>query len=112
MKELSITFFVDSNHGYDIKIGKVASGIVCLEASELVDWINCRQLSFQTETCGSELHDLKVVVERATTLRFRLKYMGTHITKPTNTFCDSKSVVKNNEVASRVLSKIHIALLH
>ena len=63
MKDLATLFFVDSNHGRDLKSSKAIASMLDFSYSSLVNWERKYQVPVPVAACGSELHCLKVSVE-------------------------------------------------
>ena len=63
-------------------------------------------------TFGAEFAALEVSVEDAVMLRYYLRSMGVHVTKPTRVLVDNMGVVLNSSNPGITLSKKHIAVAY
>lgn len=108
--ELDINLFVDANHAHDKITGRSITGLFGVVGSTPVRWGSNRQASVQTSTFGAEFTALKKAVEEAITLRYYLRSMGIHVSKPTPIFVDNMGVVLNASNPGSSLNKKSVAL--
>ena len=112
MKELEIVIFVDSNHGHDKVTGKSVTGIIIFVGRTPIQYYSKRQGSVQTSTFGAEFIALKAAVEEAIAIRYYLRSMGVHVTKPTVIYGDNLSAIKNTTDPGSPLKKKYLALAY
>ena len=62
------------------------------------------------DTCGADLNDLKLAIERPVAIRRHLRTMGVRVYKPATTCCDKKYVVTNTATAWSALGKKNLTL--
>ena len=110
--ELDITLFCDSDHAHDLVTGRSITGLLAFVGSTPVHWKSKRQTSVQTSTFGAEFMALKSASELAITLRYQLRSMGVHVTKPTKIYVDNKSVCINSMNPASTLNKKSVALAY
>ena len=110
MKELTVSIFVDSNHGHDKITGKSVTGIIVFVGRTPIHWESKRQSSVQTSTFGAEFISMKKAVEEAITTRYYLRSMGVKVSKPTIIYADNLSAIKNSTDPSSPLKKKYLAL--
>ena len=82
MKELQINIFTDANQAHDKITVKSITGLISYIGRTPIYWMAKRQGAIQTSTFGAEFCALKKAVEEAMTLRYYLRSMGVHVTKP------------------------------
>ena len=75
MKELTVSIFVDSNHGHDKISGKSVTGIIVFVGRTRIHGELKRQSSVQTSTFGAEFISMKKAMEEAVTTRYYLRSM-------------------------------------
>ena len=110
LKELTITIYIDANHGHDKVTGKSITGILVLVGSTPIYWQSKRQASVQTATFGAEFISLKRAIAEAITIRYYLKSMGVKVTKPTVIYGGNMSSIENTIESGSPLKKKYLAL--
>ena len=110
MKELPINIFTDANHAHDKTTGKSITGFISFIGRTPIYWMAKRQGAIQTSTFGAEFCALKKAVEEAITLRYYLRSIGVHVTKPTIIYADNLSAIINTKEPGSALKQKHVAL--
>ncbi len=110
--ELDIMMFCDSDHAHDKVTGRSITGLLGFVGSTPVLWRSKRQSCVHTSTFGAEFTALKAAVEEILEIRYFLRSMGVHVTKPTPIFVDNLGVVINATDPSSSLNKKAVALAY
>jgi hypothetical protein len=108
--ELDITILFDSDHAHDKVTGRSISGIIVLVGSTPVIWKSKRQGAVQTSTYGAEFSVMRMATEEAITVRYMLRSLGIHVSKPSNLSGDNAGVILNASIPEATLKKKHVAL--
>ncbi len=109
-QELSVSVFFDSDHAHDKTTSRSISGVIVLVGSTPVIWRSKRQGAVQTSTYGAEFSAMRLATEEAITIRYMLRSLGIHVSKPTDISGDNAGVIVNATMPEATLKKKHIAL--
>jgi len=95
----------DADHAHDIETRRSVSGVLVFLNNTPIKWHSKRQHTVETSTYGSEMTSLKVAVEIAIELRYKLRMLGVRIDGPTEMIGDNRSVVMNVSKPESMLKK-------
>ena len=107
-----ITYFVDANHGRNLKDRKSQTGILIFLNRAPMYWYSKQQSSIETSTFGAEFCVIKVAVEVIEGMRYKLRIFGIPIDSPTNVYCDNEAVYKNIVIPKSTLKKKHHSITY
>ena len=80
--DLTITAFVDSEHTHDKLTWRSISGLIIFVDRKPVFYQAKRQGPIETSTYGTEFLAMKTAVEEVSVVRYMVRSLGIHITKP------------------------------
>ena len=98
---------VDADHAHDLETRRSVSGILFFINGTLIKWYSKRQATVETSTYGSEIVAMKIAVEIAHEMRYKLKMLGVRVEGPTIVYGDNRSVVLNGSKPESTLKKKH-----
>ena len=111
-EELKITAFVDSDHAHDKLTRRSITGLIIFVGRTPVFYMAKRQGAIETSTYGAEFMAMKTAVEEVTAVRYMLRCLGVHVTKPSHILGDNRSVIIQSTVHSSLLKKKHVAIAY
>ena len=91
--EILTTIFVDADHAHDLVTQRSCTGLLVCAGRTPIQGISKRQGAIETSTYGAEFNTMKTATEEAISLRYMLRCLGVHVTKPTLIVGDNRSVV-------------------
>ena len=106
------TGFVDASHAPDKKTRRSHSGFILFVNRAPIIWYSKRQSTVETSTFSSELIAMKLCMEHAVALRFKLRMFGIPVDGETKILCDNKSAVTNCSQLESSLHKKHNSLAY
>jgi hypothetical protein len=109
-QELDVSVFFDSDHAHDKTTGRSISGVIVLVGSTPIIWKSKRQGAVQTSTYGAEFSAMRLATEEVITIRYMLRSLGIHVSKPCDISGDNAGVILNATVPEATLKKKHVAL--
>lgn len=108
--ELKQTVLVDASHAIDWVTRRGHTGILFFLGRTPIRSHSKQQNTVEAATYGSELIALRIGVEFALDMHWKLRMLGLVVEHPTVTLCDNESVVKNMQFPSGTLKKKHLAV--
>ena len=109
---VDISMFVDANLAGNEKDRRSQTGVILFVNKAPIHWYSKRQPSVEASTFGAEFCALKVGVEMAEALRYKLRMFGVPIDGAVNTYCDNEAVYKNTVIPESVLKKKHHSIAY
>ena len=110
--EVKINKFVDASHGEDKKDRKSVTGYVIFVGDMPYKWGSERKKLTALSTYGAEFMAMKTAVEEVTAVRYMVRCLGVHVTKPSYILGDNRSVIIQSTVHSSLLKKKHVAIAY
>ena len=112
-KALSISTFVDSDHGGDKVNRRSRTGVLIFCNKAPIYWYSKQAPGVESSTFGAEFYAMRTAVEMIKTLRYKLRMFGIPIDGPASVFCDNEAVYKNTSMPASVLNKkVHSIAYH
>ena len=87
------TIYVDADHAGNILTRRSHTGIIHFINNAPILWYSKRQTTVESSTFGSEFNALRIAVDQAVSMRYKLRMMGIKIDEPTFILCDNRAVV-------------------
>lgn len=109
---IDLNVFVDADHAGNRITRRSHTGILIYCNSTAVMWFSKRQNTVETSTFSSKIVALKIAVEMAEGLCYKLCMFGIPIRGPAHFFCDNLSVVTNTLFPESALKKKHCSVAH
>jgi hypothetical protein len=106
------TILVDASHGEDQVNRRSQTGVIEYLNNAPINAYCKRQTTVEVSTFGSEFVAMRIAVERAEALRYKLQMFGIPIDGRIDILCDNMSVVKNTSLPQSVLSKKHTSICY
>jgi hypothetical protein len=103
--ELVVRLFVDSDHAGDKLIRRSRTGYLVYCNNAPILWFSKRQGTVESSVFGAEFVALRVGMEAARGLRYKLRMMGIPIREPTFVYGDNMSVIYNASRPESTLKK-------
>ena len=110
--DVTITCYVDADHAENLLTRRSHTGIVIFLNSAPISWYSKRQNTVESSTFGSEFNALRIAVDQIEALRYKLRMVGVRVERPTNVYCDNKTVVTNPSLPESTLNKKHNAICY
>ena len=110
--DVTITCYVDADHAGNLLTRRSHTGIVIFLNSAPISWYSKRQNTVESSTFGSEFNALRIAVDQIEALRYKLRMFGVRVERPTNVYCDNKTVVTNSSLPESTLNKKHNAICY
>ena len=104
-KEVDLRLFVDSDHAGDKVNRRSRSGYFLYLNMAPVNWMSKKQAMVESSVFGAEFCAMKVGMEAARGLRYKLRMMGVPISGATFTYGDNMSVIHNTQRPESALKK-------
>ena len=112
-KPMSISVFVDSDHGGNKVNRQSRTGILIFCNKAPIYWYSKQAPGVEASTFGAEFYAMRTAVEMIKALRYKLRMFGIPIDGPASVFCDNEAVYKNTSMPESVLSKkVHSIAYH
>ena len=111
-KCVQINCYVDADHAGNRVTRRSQTGILMFLNMTLVSWYSKRQNTVESSTFGSEFIAMRIAVEKAKSMRYKLRMMGIPIDGPCNIFADNESVVKSSMNPESTLNKKHVSIAY
>ena len=100
MEEISITIFVNSDHGDDKVTRRSITGLIAFLDQMPAFYLSKRQGAIETSTYGDELCAMKTGVEDTIVRRYVKRCLGVNV-ETTSLLCgDNMGVIQNNTINS------------
>ena len=109
-KEIIQTVMVDASHASDLLTRRSVTAMIVFLGQTPIKWYSKRQNTVEAATYGSELVALRIAVEAALGMRYKLRMLGMKVTRRAVVLCDNMSVVCNMHLPSSTLKKKHQAV--
>lgn len=109
-KAVTMTCFVDADHGGCQLTRRSHTGVVIFVNRAPILWFSKRQATVESSTFGSESVALRQAIDMIEGLRYKLRMMGVPIPAATQIFCDNDAVVKSTTRPESTLKKKHNAI--
>ena len=90
-KSVQVNIYCDSDHASDRTTRRSHTGIILFVNMAPISWYS----PIESSTFGSEYVALRVAIEKAISMRYKLRMMGLKIDGSANIFMDNESVVKS-----------------
>ena len=84
-----VSYFVDANHGRNLKDWKSQKGVLIFINKAPIYWYSKSQTTVETSTFGTEFCSTKTTVEMIEALRYMLRTFGITVEVPTNVYCEN-----------------------
>lgn len=110
MAEIPITVFVDADHAHDKVTRRSITGLIMMLGQTPVSFLSKRQGAIETSTYGSEFNAMRTATEEIISLRYMLRALGVHVTRPTVLIGDNNGVILNTTMSEAQLKKKHRAI--
>ncbi len=94
-KTLQLTILVDASHASCYETRRSSTGIIVILGCTVIKTYCKKQQTVESSTCGSEVLALRLAVEIALEIRYKLRMMGIAFEETTNILCDNMSAVIN-----------------
>ena len=107
-----ITIFVDASHASCLTTRRTVTGILVITGKTPVKWYSKRQNTVGSSSYGSELVALRIAVEAALDIRYKLRMMGLRVENASTMLCDNQATVFNTQFPSTNLKKKHNAVAY
>jgi hypothetical protein len=104
--------FCDASHATDLVTWRSMTGVIFFLNGTPINWYSRRQNTIESSTFGSEFVALKIASEMNDALCYIIPLFGIPIDRPTNAFCDNKSMVTNVANPESTLSKNHKSIAY
>ena len=95
----------DADHAHDLETRRSVTGMLFFLNNTPIRWYCKRQHTVETSTYGSEITALKIAVESAIELRYKLRMLGVKVDGPTEMLGDNQAVVMNVSKPESMLKK-------
>jgi len=107
---LSFTVIGDASHASCYETRRSHTGLMAILGSTVIKTYSKRQNTVETSTYGSEVVAMRLGVEMALEIRYKLRMMGIKFQDTSVLLCDNESVVINTQFPSSNLKKKHNAV--
>jgi hypothetical protein len=104
-REAVLRVFVDSDHAGESLTRRSRTGFLLYLNLSPILWYSKKQGTIETSVFGAEFVAMKVAVEAARGMRYKLRMMGIEVNEPTFMYGDNMSVIKNTQRPESTLSK-------
>ena len=100
MGEISITVFVDSDHGHDKVTRRSITGLIAFLGRTPAFYLSKQQGAIETSTYGAELCAMKTGVEETIAIRYMMRYLGVNVETSSLLCGDNMGVIQNSTIKS------------
>ena len=108
--EISITFFVDSDHRHD-KVTKISiTGLIAFLGRTPAFYLSKQQGAIETSTYGAKFCAMKPGLEEIIAIRYMMRCLGVNVETAILLFGDNMGVIQNSTIKSSLLKKKHVAI--
>ena len=98
--EISITIFVDSDHGHDNVTRRSITGLIAFLGRTPDFYLLKRQGAIKTSTYGAEFCAMKTVVEEIIAIRYIMRCLGVNVETASLLCGDNMGVIQNSTIKS------------
>ena len=109
---LDLTILIDASFASCDMTKRSMTAVIAILGSTVVKTHCKRQHTVETSTYGAEIVALRIGVEIALEIRYKLRMMGIKFNPVTNVLCDNLSVVINAQFPTSSLKKKHNAVAY
>ena len=110
VEEISITVFVDRDHGHDKVTRRSITSLIAFLGWMPAFYLSKRQGAIQTSTYGAELCAMKTGVEETISIRYMMQCLGINIETASLLCGENMGVIQNITIKSSILKKKHVAI--
>ena len=110
--DMILTCFIDASHASNQKDRRSQTGILIRVNKATLHWYSKRQNTVETSTVGAEFCAMKIAVEMAVELRYKMRMFGVPIDGAANVNCDNEAEYKNKSIPESVLKKKHHSIAY
>ena len=107
---VTVTVWVDANHAGNLANRRSHTGFNIYINQAPIVWYSKKQSTVEASSFGPEFNALRIAVEHAIGLRFKLRMFGIYVQGYTCIWCDNEAVVNNYSIPSHALNKKHNAV--
>ena len=107
---LQVTILSDASHASDYITRRSVTGYLMLVGKTPIRSYSKRQNTVETSTYGSEMVALRIAIEAAIDIRYKLRMMGMGITDFVAVLGDNQSTIVNTQFPSSTLKKKHVSV--
>jgi hypothetical protein len=104
-KEIDLRLYVDSDHAGDRLTRRSRTGFFIYLNGAPIAWQSKKQATIESSVFGAEFVAMKVGMETARGVRYKLRMMGVPLDGPTYIYGDNMSVIHNTQRPESVLKK-------
>ena len=108
--EISITVFVDSDHGHDKVTRRSITGLIAFLGRTPAFYLSKQQGSIETSTYGAKLCAMKTCVEETITIRYMMQCLGVNVETASLLCGNNMRVIQNSTINLSLLKKKHVAI--
>ena len=108
--EISITIFVDSNHGHDKVTRRSITGLIAFLGHTPAFYLSKQQGAIETSTYSAEFCAMNTGVKENIAIRYMMRCLGVNVETASLICGDNMGVIQNNTIKSSLLKKKHVAI--
>ena len=110
MEEISITVFVDSDHGHDKANRRPITGLIPFLGRTPAFYLSKQQGAIKAPTYGAKLCSMKTGVEETIAIRYTMRCLGVNVETARLLCGDNMGVIQNSTIKSSLFKKKHVAI--
>ena len=110
VEEISITVFVDSDHGHDKVRLRLITGLIAFLGRTPVLYLSKRQGAIETSTYGAEFCGMKTGVVETIAIRYMMRCLGVKVEIASLLCGDNLDVFQNSKIKVSPLKNKHVAI--
>ena len=105
VEEISITVFIDSDHGHDKVTRRSIMGLIAFLGWAPAIYLSKRQGAIKTSTYGAELCAMKTDFEETIAIRYLMQCLGFNVETASLLCGDNMGVIQNSTIKSSIFFK-------
>ena len=112
VEDISITVFVNSNHGHDKVTRRSISGLIAFLGRMPAFYLSKSQGAIETSTYGAEFCTMKTGVKETIAIRYMMRCLGVNVETASLLCGDNMGVIQKSTINSSLLKNKHVAILY
>ena len=100
-----VTYFLDDNHGGNLKDQKIHTGVLIFNNKASIHLYSNSQTTVESITFGAKFFSMKTAVEMIEGLKYKLRMLGIPVEGPDNFYFDNEAVTNNTTIPESTLKK-------
>ena len=110
VEEISITVFVNSNHGHNKVTRRSITGLIAFLGRTPAFYLSKQQGAIEMSTYGAEFCAMKTGVKETIAIRYMMRCLGVNVETACLLFGENMGVIQNSTIKLSLLKKKHVAI--